>query len=180
MSALLLGRSFYVPVDQSSKLVLLALADHANDDGNAARPGLARLEVKTGLSRRTVQRALAHLEEHGVITACGYRSGGAGRATHWTLNVALIRLWADLYSDDPAAYQATVETVSESHPSDQKGVICDIKGCHLRHKTVSPVTPQPSGTIKNQEETVSESHPLPAGGIVAEFHRRIGLEEATR
>lgn len=161
-----MGRAFYVPLDGTSRLVLLALADHANDDGSSVHPGLRRLQAKTGTSRATVQRALKHLEGHGLIKACGYRRGGRGKATAWSVNVGLIRMWSDLFEDDPDAW----ERVSQRHCLERKE-------CHLEPETVSPgaqnsitaVTPQPSEPSMNRD-----SIPIPEGGIVAEFHRRIG------
>lgn len=47
--------------DSSAKLVLLSLADHANDSG-ICWPGLARIAEKSELSRATVKRALLKLE----------------------------------------------------------------------------------------------------------------------
>ena len=38
----------------TAKLVLLALADHANDEGEGAYPGLTKMERKTALSRQTI------------------------------------------------------------------------------------------------------------------------------
>jgi hypothetical protein len=167
MSALLMGRAFYVPLDSTSLLVLLALADHANDQGAGARPGLARLGAKARLSRRGVQDCLKHLESHGLIAASGYRRGGRGHATNWVLDVVTIRLWSDLYEDDPDEWQR----VQEAHRIGIKGAACDRKGCSLAQETVRPGVPQPSGTIKNRAE--DDSNPIPRGGIVAEFHRRI-------
>lgn len=53
-------------LDPSSKLVLLSLADHANDDGESW-PSLERLSERTGRDRRTVQRAVAALEARGLV-----------------------------------------------------------------------------------------------------------------
>jgi len=52
----------------SVKLVAIALADHAHDDGTEARPSQALLMAKTGLSKMSVRRAIIHLTETGVIT----------------------------------------------------------------------------------------------------------------
>lgn len=49
------------------KLVLLALADHARDDGTGAYPSVARLQAKTGMSRRGVQTVIAKLRSKGVL-----------------------------------------------------------------------------------------------------------------
>jgi hypothetical protein len=49
------------------KSVLLALADHAADDGSSVYPSIATLAYKTELSERTVREALRHLETAGLI-----------------------------------------------------------------------------------------------------------------
>jgi hypothetical protein len=62
-----------VPVFRASgltpneKLVALALADNAHDNGSEARPGLTLMCQKTALSERTVQRTLRLLVGKGVI-----------------------------------------------------------------------------------------------------------------
>jgi hypothetical protein len=50
----------------SMKIVMLALADHANDDGEAW-PGFTRLELKTGLSRQGVSDVMSALRYNGLI-----------------------------------------------------------------------------------------------------------------
>jgi len=55
----------------TAKFVLLALADHANDEGRGAYPSLDRLAKKTSLSRRTVQRALDALIKLNIIKCVG-------------------------------------------------------------------------------------------------------------
>lgn len=53
------------------RLVLLALADHANDAGERAYPGLDRLCSMTRLARQTVVSALNALRTHGYIRLDG-------------------------------------------------------------------------------------------------------------
>lgn len=48
------------------KLVLLAIADHADDDGNAY-PGYSRLEIKTALSRQGLADTLDALKYNGLL-----------------------------------------------------------------------------------------------------------------
>lgn len=60
----------------SAKLVLLALADHAGQDGGDAYPSVRRLAARCGLSERTVQSAIEGLEALGEIEVerrCGPR-----------------------------------------------------------------------------------------------------------
>jgi hypothetical protein len=51
----------------AEKLVALALADHAHDDGTEARPGQTRLTYKTELSEQTVRRAIKGLLQKNII-----------------------------------------------------------------------------------------------------------------
>ena len=51
----------------TAKLILLAIADHCNDDG-IAYPGLKRLERKTALSHHTVIDTIEAMEYNGIIS----------------------------------------------------------------------------------------------------------------
>jgi hypothetical protein len=55
------------PVGGSEKLVLLRLADHANDDG-LCWPSQDTMHVKCGVSERTVRESLGKLEGRGLIS----------------------------------------------------------------------------------------------------------------
>lgn len=59
----------------SARLVLLAIADHANGDGIDAFPSQVQLMRKTGLSERAVQKAIGELVELGEL----HVSTGGGR-----------------------------------------------------------------------------------------------------
>ena len=51
----------------TAKLLLLALADHANDYGEAF-PGYTRLELKTSLSRQGIADTLEALKQNGLVS----------------------------------------------------------------------------------------------------------------
>lgn len=68
MSVKVMGAVFEMNLPPSEKVVALALADHAHDDGTEARPGLERLAIKTSLSKRQVQRVLKELLAKGVLS----------------------------------------------------------------------------------------------------------------
>lgn len=51
-----------------ARLLLLAFADHAHDDGAGARPGYQRLAARTGISLREVRRLVGELEAQGYLT----------------------------------------------------------------------------------------------------------------
>lgn len=63
-----MGLVWYVgELSPAQKIVLLALADHSNDEGKSVYPGVKRLTYKTSLSERAVRRALANLRKLGLI-----------------------------------------------------------------------------------------------------------------
>jgi hypothetical protein len=65
----------------SARLVLLAIADHANGDGVDAFPSMAQLAHKTGLSERGVQMAVAELVRLGELHVSA--GGGRGRTNRY-------------------------------------------------------------------------------------------------
>jgi hypothetical protein len=54
----------------TAKLLLLAIADHCNDEGYAY-PGLSKLEKKTALSRQGIINAIDALKENGFLEITG-------------------------------------------------------------------------------------------------------------
>lgn len=62
MSAYLTGRVWFLKLSRVEQLVLLALADHAHDDGSSVFPSVGYTAWKTGLNERTVQRAIRSLQ----------------------------------------------------------------------------------------------------------------------
>lgn len=66
MSIQAIAWAFAQAIPPSAKLVLLALADHADSDGHCW-PGIERLVEMTSLGRSSVIRSLAALEQHGMI-----------------------------------------------------------------------------------------------------------------
>lgn len=51
----------------SLKLVLLAIADHANDHGESAYPGLTKIQQKTGMSRQGVINVIRACKFNGLL-----------------------------------------------------------------------------------------------------------------
>jgi len=71
----------------SQKLVLLALADHANEDG-ICWPGQKSISKKTGLSERTVKRARSDLEKKELISVERRPGkGGGNRSNRYILEL---------------------------------------------------------------------------------------------
>lgn len=76
-----------VEMSAGDKLVLLALADCANDEGHCW-PGVKSLCRKTGKSERSLQAALASLEKNGQITRQQVPGKGCNYTVHPRNNCA--------------------------------------------------------------------------------------------
>lgn len=66
MSVRVMSAVWDLPLPPSEKLVLLALADWASDDGRCW-PSIKAVADKSGVSQRTVQRMLREAENNGLI-----------------------------------------------------------------------------------------------------------------
>ena len=173
MSALLMGHAFYVPVDSTSRLILVALADHAHDDGSEVRPGVARLAKKGSCSERTVQYAIRYFEAHDLMWATACRYGGRGRAAVFQLNVDAFESWYQLHKTLPDAWVAEQERVQRLHRSAVKGATCDMKGCNLKQKRVQWAAPQPSENHQEPEVSISKENPRRDGEPIGDYMVRI-------
>lgn len=69
-------------INPTQKLVLLALADWANDEG-LCWPSINRLASKTGIAGRSVQRVIRQLEDLGLV--CREEVTGKGNK-YWILS----------------------------------------------------------------------------------------------
>lgn len=67
MSVRVMSQVWDLALPSFEKLVLLALADCANDEG-LAWPSIATLKRKSGAGERTIYRAIASMESLGVLT----------------------------------------------------------------------------------------------------------------
>jgi uncharacterized phage protein (TIGR02220 family) len=70
----------------TEKLILLALADHANDDGRCW-PGMERVAQKTGFTRRAVVKSVKSLQAKGILRVTNRAVGGLKKSNVYTLIV---------------------------------------------------------------------------------------------
>ncbi len=103
-----MGDVFALKLSERQRLILLALADHAADDGAGARPGIARICWKTDLKPRTVERYLSGLRKAGIIEKVG--GGGNNLAVEYKINLSAgekkIAFGANGKSESAANYMA--------------------------------------------------------------------------
>jgi len=85
MSVRLMGQVFDLQVRSTEKLVLLAMADHAHDDGTGCYPSIRTLARKTSQTPRGVQKVMRRLEAAGLIVPSKVSRGY--RATEYRLTL---------------------------------------------------------------------------------------------
>ena len=82
-----MGEVWGLRLSHGQQVVMLALADHAHDDGTHCYPGVPYLAWKTGYSERNVTRLLGELEEDGLIEPQGGKRGGYGNRTEYHIHL---------------------------------------------------------------------------------------------
>ena len=96
----------------NQRLVLLAYADHANDDGTSVYPGEARMVTKTGYSAGNIRKITAALIRDGWLYQVA--SGRRGQRAAFTVNVRkLLGAQSDTQTDG-IGYPNDKVRVSES------------------------------------------------------------------
>lgn len=104
------------------KMVLLVIADHANDEGTQSYPSQATIANKASISVRTVQRAVNNLVSEGYIRMFKHSGGSAGcredRRPH-LYQINIHRLRGDIVSgrtDVADGATMTTDTGRQSRP----------------------------------------------------------------
>ena len=119
-------------------LLALALADHADDDGNNIFPSVQKLAAKTRQSERTVQYQLRRMEDSGWLLRVGHGKGGRSQTTEYRISP----LWLK---------GAEIAPIQKGAIDDEKGATDDTKGCNLEQERVQRVAP-----ANNRHRTIKE------------------------
>ncbi|MCO6514330.1 MAG: helix-turn-helix domain-containing protein [Snodgrassella sp.] len=86
MSVKLMAKAWEMDLSQGEKLVLLALCDHANDDG-VCYPSQEYLAQKCSMSPRSLIDQINKLKKHGILTAERRQKGGGRLANLYVINL---------------------------------------------------------------------------------------------
>lgn len=89
MSVRVMAEVWDADLDPHLKFVLLAYADHANDDGTSVFPGEDRMVHKTGYSVASVRRITRELIEAGVLDRT--KPGHRGQRAEYRVNVDAVK-----------------------------------------------------------------------------------------
>lgn len=138
MSAYLMGRVFYADLPGHLKLCLLALADHAHDDGSHVFPGQARLARKVSVAMRTVRWQLVELQRLGYLV----RAARLGPHGATSFQIPLARLPTPESTGNPLP-------PGNPLPSGESRLATH---CHVDRQ---PIATEPSVTIKKKQPSCS-------------------------
>ena len=81
-----MSKAWELDLSQGEKLVLLALCDHANDDG-VCYPSQAFLASKCSMSHRSVINQIKQLESYGILTSERRHKTGSRQSNAYTINL---------------------------------------------------------------------------------------------
>lgn len=145
MSILLMSRVFATSLSPSKKIVLLSLADFADDDGKNIFPSVATVAKKSSLSHRSVQTIIGDFADSGILRITKNPFGGApGKTRHLQINLAALESLTRLARDENFA------PVPETGADDSSG------GVQTDAKTSATPAPKPS---KNRHKTTTTDEP---------------------
>lgn len=139
MSVRLMGEIFGLDLPAVEKLVLLAMADHARDDGTGCYPSVGTLARKTSQSRRGVQKIMRRLEQAGWIAPSKLSKGR--RANEYRITLAN-REPGSLF---PPTQPRTTGPSTANHSASNR----------------EPGSPEPPGTVSKPAAAAAASHPTP-------------------
>ncbi len=133
------------PLAGNEKLVLLKLADCADDEGGNAYPSVARVARECGVSRRTVQTILKRFVSRGLLIVEAYATGGRGKPTRYQIDLERVQHDCTVSHETKGAETAPYPE-TKGATDDLKGADHDVKGCRA-------FAPEPSVTV--EEESLS-------------------------
>ena len=140
--------------------VMLALADHAHDDGTSIRPGLERVAWKTGYSLRQTKRIISSLREMGVLVMT--RNHGDGRPAEYRIDWERVRQkqsyeeWREGKSDILSPPKDEAKVTSQASKSDISGIP---KVTSRVSKSDIAMSPEPSEPSIEPSRTVKGENP---------------------
>lgn len=146
--------------DGSARLLLLAIADHANDDGTGAWPSVSALAHKTHISERNVQRLCRVLVDLGELEV-HYQAGPFG-SNAYTVLIA------------PVTGYVTPTTGIVTGGDNLSGVTPGAPGGDTgRTGGVTPGAPKPSYEPSIEPSGISPKRAREADGLTTAGRRRV-------
>lgn len=177
MSAKVMGQVFDYETSPTEQAVLLALADHADHNGENVRPSVELLAWKTGMSERGVQGILSRLRDRGVLVVA--KLARHHRATEYRIVLGALTAKAPLVRGARPAPQrdeaaAPQDTASRGAADDTRGARRAVRGAAKGAPGVQQLV-HPNRHIEPSTES-SENLPRAARATGSEIPLRIATQ----
>lgn len=168
MSIKLMNVAWTVAIpNASAKIVLLALADHANDEGTSCFPQIETICKKCGLTYRGVTKILEQLKTNGQITVVSGR--GRHRSNNYKVHPDPTRKW------EPRSYFKRGENRNETTRKWERG---DTKIGTDEQENRNDVPTYPSVPIIEPSLTTNGTAPIESADAYSHFTQEEEDEEA--
>jgi len=166
------------PAGGNERLLALALADHARDDGTRIWPSVAELARKTVLSRSTVQRLIRSMLERGWLEQVHTATGRPGDTNEYRVNATWMAggnlpergVKLTPLSAEETGTQPVDNVIHTGVKNGGRGVKNGGEGCHSYDTRISmnrqePYTPPPpvhtGGSGKPERPKTEAQQPKP-------------------
>jgi len=126
MSIKLMGRVWECDFDHAEQSIMLALADHADDDGSNVYPSVPRIAWKTGYKERNVQNILKRLRNIGILIIMAKAT--QHRATEYRIDLSKARAKPPFSESARDAKFAPLDTVSGVQNPTSRGAKSGTRG----------------------------------------------------
>lgn len=169
------------PEGGNERLLALAMADHARDDGSRIWPSVSELARKTLQSERTVQRQIANMVARGWLQVVRRASGRPGDTNEYRINP----VWIDGGEIGQTGVNLTPVAPSSSagesvdkviHTGDTNGETGDKSG----ETGDTAMSPESSGTVKNRIPPLPPADAGGGGKPARRGHGRAGVDRAAK
>ena len=114
--------------------VMLALADHAHEDGTGIRPSIKRIAWKTGYSERSVQNSMAQLRQLGVLVIAVPATHNTPNEYRFDWSVATPKLSLDEFMTQKKGQKGrgakTAPLLETSKGEGERGAVAVQEGCN--------------------------------------------------
>ena len=107
-----MSKAWELDLSQGEKLVLLALCDHANDDG-VCYPSQAFLASKCSMSHRSVINQIKQLERYGILTSERRHKTGSRQSNAYTINLNNYKSQSENFTHADSAHSEKEESTTE-------------------------------------------------------------------
>ena len=156
MSVKVMAQVWELNLPTTKKLVLLALADHANDQGEKVYPSVARVAWKSGLSIRQTRRVMAQLRDVDHLLVLVREGDGRGHPNQYRI---------DLTKGDKLTpfeeWRSSVTADDDKGDTDDHERVSPMTGGADTHDTQTVSQPSENHNPTGSTQDVEEVKPIP-------------------